>query len=160
MLEKYLKQITHLLNTIARWVIVSIMALVVLNILLRVLFKRPILGTYEYVGFLTAMAIGLSLAYCALQKGHIAIGFLVDKLPSKTQDLIALITNAAAFLFLSATSWHLFRYARRTWLSGAVSPTTETPFYFFIYLVGLGLSAFCLVLLVELIKTTQKVMGK
>jgi len=63
----------------------GVAVLVTANILLRALLNRPIVGTYELVGYLTAAVIGLSLAHCALQNSHIAVDFLVEHLTEGRQ---------------------------------------------------------------------------
>ena len=78
-ITELIKKASKLMDTIAGWGIVAIMALVVINVLLRVIFNSPILGVYEYVGYTTAGVIAFSIAYCALQNAHIAIEFIFEK---------------------------------------------------------------------------------
>lgn len=153
----FIGKLSKLLDTIAGGVMVGAMTLVVLNIILRNFFKSPILGTYEYVGFLTALMIGLSLAYCAYQNFHIAVGFVVEKFSPRVQALIDAVMGLAAFVFLIFSTWHLGKYAHSMALTGEVSPTTRTPFYPFIYAVAFGLFVLCLVLLVQVIESIRKV---
>lgn len=159
-MKEFIGKLSKLLDTAAGWVMVLTMTLVVLNIVLRNIFKSPILGTYEYVGFLTALIIGLSLAYCAYQNFHIAVGFLVDKFSPRTQAVIDGAMGAVAFVFLTLSTWHLGKYARSMALTGEVSPTTRTPFYPFIYAVAFGLFVMCLVLLVRVFESMRKVTKK
>lgn len=160
-MEKFTGLVTGLsriFDKIAGLCMVSVMVLVVSNILLRVLFKNPILGTYEYVVFLTVATIGLSLANCAVQNGHIAVSFVVDRLPIKIQVVVDLIMNAAALFFWSLCVWQVGVYAKKMAESGVVSPTSQIPLYPFIYLVAFGLLALCLVLLVRTAESIQKVL--
>ncbi|RQD78441.1 MAG: TRAP transporter small permease [Candidatus Syntrophonatronum acetioxidans] len=155
--QGFIGKLSKILDTIAGWVMVGAMTLVVLNIFLRNVFKSPILGTYEYVGFLTALMIGLSLAYCAYQNFHIAVGFVVEKLSPRVQAIIDAFMGLVAFVFLLLSTWHLGGYARSMALTGEVSPTTKTPFYPFIYAVAFGLFVLCLVLLARVIESIRKV---
>lgn len=149
--------LSRLLDRMAGFCMVSIMLIVVANILLRVFLKRPVLGAYEYVCFLTAALIGLALANCALQKGHIAVGVLVDRLGEKTQAVIDTFINAVSLLFWGLSAWYICKYANNLLKNGVVSPTTQTPFYPFLYLIAFGLLALCLVLLVRLADSIKKV---
>ncbi len=146
----------RLLDRIAAFCIVSIMVLVVANVLLRAVFNHPILGTYEYVGFLTAVAIGLALASCALQNGHIAVSFVVDRFSCRVQAIVEIITNIFALCFWGLSAWYIGKYAHSMSVNGVVSPTTQTPFYPFVYFVSFGLLALCLVLLVRLLDSIKK----
>lgn len=149
-------ELSRILDKIAGFFMVALMVLVVVNVLLRVVFKSPILGTYEYVGFLTAAMIGLALAYCAVQNGHIAVGLVVDRLRMKTQAYIDIVVNVTALSFWGLATYYVGLYAKSMTVSGVVSPTTQTPFYPFLYLVALGLLVLCLVLLVRFIESVKK----
>lgn len=149
-------RISRTLDIIAGLCIASVMALVVINVLLRALFKHPILGTYELVCFLTAIAIGLALASCAVQNGHIAVGLLVDRLPCRAQAIIDSLVNAAAFGFWIMAAWHIGLYAKSMMINGVVSSTTLIPLSPVIYLVAIGVLGLCLVLLVRLVDSLKK----
>ena len=150
-------EFSKLLDKLAGFCMVLLMLLVVSNVVLRAVFKSPILGSYEYVGFLTAVMIGLALAYCAVQNGHIAIGLMVDRLCCRTQAGVDIMVNATALGFWGLVAWYIAKYAGSMTSSGVVSPTTQTPFYPFVYLVAFGLLALCLVLLVQLVDSLKKV---
>ncbi len=148
--------LSRILDKIAGLCMVSAMLLVVINILLRALFNRPILGVYEYIVFLTVATIGLSLAHCALQNGHIAVSFIFDRLPLRMQGLVEIFINTVALLFWSLCAWQVGIYANSTAASGVVSSTSQIPLYPFIYLVSFGLLALGLVLLVKTIESVQR----
>ncbi|TYO97024.1 TRAP transporter small permease [Desulfallas thermosapovorans] len=149
--------LSRILDKIAGLCMVLSMLLVVVNILLRALFNRPILGVYEYVIFLTLATIGLSLAHCAIQNGHIAVSFVFDRLPLKIQGLVDLVINAAGLLFWGLCAWQVGIYAHGTAASGVVASTTQIPLYPFIYLVAFGLLALGLVLLAKTMEAGQRV---
>jgi hypothetical protein len=70
--------LSRVLDVILGLLLAGVMLLIVANILLQTLFKSPVLGTYEYVGFLTAALIGLSLANCAVI--YFILGCFIDAL--------------------------------------------------------------------------------
>ena len=150
-------RLSRIMDKAAGFVLVAVMFLVVGNVLLRGIFKAPLLGTYEYVGFLTATIIGLSLANCGIQKGHIAIEFLTQSLPPKIQACIDLVLNTVILVFMGLISYHMGEYARAIFQSGSVSPTTEAPFYLFISLVAFGLFLLCLTVSVRFIEDLRTV---
>lgn len=151
--------ISGILDKLAAMCIFAVMILVVSNIILRTVFSRPIMGTYELVGFLTALGVGLALAHCALKDGHIAVGFLVERLSLKTQALLAILTNTIALGFWSMSSWYLFKYAHAMMSKGVVSSTAEIPVYPFIALIALGLLGLCLVLISKLSVSISEIIG-
>lgn len=151
--------LSRILDRMAGFCMVAVMVLVVANILLRTLFSRPILGTYEYVGFLTAMVIALALALCAVQNGHITVDFLADRLPRRTRAGVDAVINAVSVFFWGLVVLQLWQYAGHSAANGVVSPTTQVPLYPFIYAVSLGLIALCLVLIFKAIDSTRKAIG-
>ena len=153
--EKNVGKLTGFLDSMAGIAMLGVMFLVVFNVLLRTTAGRPLLGTYEYVGFITTVIIGLALAHCAFLQSHIAVGFFMDRLPQRIGLAVDLAVHLAAVLFLGLASHHLIDYGRSMALAGEVSPTTKTPFFPFVYVIALGLVVLCLVLLVRIIKLTK-----
>lgn len=149
-------RISRFLDRLAGLCLVSVMVLVVGNILLRALFKSPIMGAYELVGLLTAIAIGLALASCAVQNGHIAVGIVVDRLPCRWQSIIDALVNVAAMGFWAVIAWHISKYAYTMDINGVVTSTTQIPLSPVIYLVALGVAGLCLVLLIRFIDSLRK----
>lgn len=146
---KWVKEISKGLDKLAGLCFFAVMLLVVSNILLRAFFSRPILGTYELVGLLSAIGISLALAHCAFQGGHIAVDIVVNRLSTKWQAVINAVTGFIALCFWLPATWYLFKYAHLMMVKGLVSSTAQIPVYPVIYLTALGLAAFCLVLFVK-----------
>src|SRR5680860_1791143 len=69
---RILGRITGAMDWLAGWVILASMFLVAGNVVFRP-FGHPIAGTYEWTGFLTALAIGLALSHCAARDGHLSL---------------------------------------------------------------------------------------
>ncbi|HHT46851.1 MAG TPA: TRAP transporter small permease [Firmicutes bacterium] len=155
-----IKLVSSCLDKFAQIILCVSILLVVSNILLRVFFGSPILGTYEYVGFCSSLIIGLSLAYCALQNGNIAVEFFHQKLSPKIQVVTDSIMGIAAFVFFIFAAWHMSRFAYSMVLSGEVAASTGTPVYYFVYLVTFGILMLCLVLLSQIINTIRQVRHK
>lgn len=145
-------KLSHITDILAGSILAATALLVVANILGRTLLNRSILGTYEMVGFLTAAVVGLALARCAIENSHIAVGFLMERLPLPAQRLVEIIINGPVFLFLLFATYNLFAYGTRIAVSGEVAPTTQLVFYPFIYLVALGFLVLALTVLLRTLK--------
>lgn len=158
-MERFTEVVTKIcrfFDAIAAWGAFALMVLVVGNVILRITIKKPILGTYEYVGFLAALVIGLALAYCAIQNSHIAVTFLMERFPLKIQVVAEVIVGLISLGFLVLAAWHTGLYAHSMVLSGEVSPTTKTTFYPFVYLVAFSLLVLALVVLLKIIESIGK----
>ncbi len=155
-LFKAVHKVSGLLEKIGGFCLAGVMILVVVNIVMRRFFGHPFLGVYEYVGFLTAVSIGFSLASCAVKEAHIAVDFWVKRLPRKGKIALELATGPLSFFFLILVTRHLLAYAGNLRATGRVSPTTETPFHIFVYLVALGFLVFALTVPGTTIKTVRR----
>jgi len=159
LLNDFVTGFSKQLDRIAGLCIFCTMAVVVANILLRAIFNQPIIGTYEIVCYITALAIALSLANCAIQSGHIAVGIIVDRFPLRLQAIIDFSTNLIALGFWGLSVWYLGDYANTTAMNGLVSPTAQIPIAPIIYLVALGLVGLCLVILVRTVDSLIKILA-
>lgn len=150
--EKILYWIIRKLNILSGIALVLMMGLVFVNVALRALWK-PILGTYEFTGFLAALTIAFAVAHCASKKGHIAITLFADRLPPRVQAIFDSLVAILSTALFAVISWQCVRYAINLYEIGEVSPATATPFYPFIIAVAFGLLMLALVLLNDIIKS-------
>lgn len=157
--SRFIIRFSGILDRMAGLCLFAAMLLVIVNIILRVTVSRPILGTYEIVGFLTALGIALALAQCAVKNGHIAVGFIVDRFPKRIQTIVDSVIYAVSFVFMTAAVWYLGNYAHSMKMNGLVSPSAEIPIYPFIYLVALGMLGLCMVLLYKLLESLRNALN-
>lgn len=147
MLKRYNKgmaSISALLNNLAALALVIMMVLVVSNVILR-LVGIPIQATYDFVEFLTALGIGLALAYCAVVDGHISISLFIQKLPEKIQKVIDIVVGIISVILLIFVTYQMAMHAYTMQLRGEIALTTGIPYAPFIYLIAVGFGVFTLV---------------
>jgi len=151
------QRISRSLDIMAGFCIVATMVIVVLNVVLRVFLRKPLLGTMDYVTLLMALTIGLGLAYCGFNNGHIAVDLIIEKFPKKTQAFIDAITNLISLIFWGIVAWYMAEYARTMALSNLVAPTIQIPLSPVIYVISFGLLILCFVILLKIIASVRKV---
>jgi TRAP-type C4-dicarboxylate transport system permease small subunit len=106
--------IGRVLNNVCRFfavcagIMLILMALMSLtSIVGRTLFDKPILGDYELVQMMSAVAVTMSLPFCQMIRGHIIVDFFTTGLSpriNKVLDIVAaLVLAVAAFIF----SWRI-----------------------------------------------------
>ena len=154
-LIKSIKKISQVIDVIAGWCLVGAVALIIGNIILRTIFSRPFMGTYEFVGYIVSVVIAFSLAHCALKEGHISVGFIFERFPDTIKKILDIGLKAISFLFISLMAWSVARYAGSIAQSGEVSSTTEIPFFPFVFLVSIGILVLSMVLLLKLIEAIK-----
>jgi TRAP-type C4-dicarboxylate transport system permease small subunit len=147
--ERGIKRVAEIFSDIAGWAVAAAMVLVVINVILRTVFKSPLLGAYEFTGFITAVIVGFSLAFCLVLDAHISIDFITQKFSKKAQNIIGLVTNSMMFFMMGTFTYFLFKYATKLLMSNSVSPTTQFPFYIVVYVVAVCFIVLCLVLLIK-----------
>ena len=150
-IERLVGRVSDIANWVAAFAVVFMMSITVADVILRV-FRHPILGTYEIVGFTGAVVIAFSLPYTSLQKGHIAVEFLVQKLPRLARVIINVINAIFSTMLFALIAWQSARYAHSLQLTGEVSATLQMPTYPFLYGISVGCTLLCAVLILELLR--------
>ena len=146
---KGVHRLSSILNFVSGFCLVGMTCLTCADVVLR-LFRHPILGTYEIVGFLGATVAGLAMAYTTMKGGHVAVAVLVMQLSRRIQRTIFTITHLLSIALFALLTWECIAYGNDLRIAGEVSLTLELPFFPVLY--GLSLSSFvvCLVLWVDL----------
>lgn len=117
-------------------------------------------GTSEIVGWLTAVVVSLSLGYAQLNKAHVELDILVAHFPDRLQAFIQTLVAAASLLFFAMVAFKLWEYGYGVMQRGMVSQTLRIVIYPMIYVVALGFSAFCLVLLADVFSSVKRLVTK
>jgi len=146
--ERVVFRVAEKLNWAAALSVTAMMLLTTADVILRI-FRHPITGTYEIVGFLGSVFIAFSLAWTSVRKGHIAVEFLIQKFSDRTQEIIESITRLVClFLFLFLT-YHCFLYAWDLKGAGEVSLTLQIPVYPFVFGIAIGCGLFSAVIALQ-----------
>jgi len=142
-------------NALAGLAVVIMMLLTCADVVMR-LFRSPVPGTYEIVGFLGTVVIAFSLAQTSLEKGHIAVEIVVAKLPQRVQigvDAFVCLIGSALFALIARQS---FIYALDIKGSGEVSVTLMLPIYPFILGIAAGSGLLCIVLALDSVRSAVR----
>lgn len=145
------RQIADFLNLIAGWCLVAMTALTCADVVLR-MFRRPILGTFEIVGFLGAAVASFAIAHTTIHRGHVAVEVLVTRLPAKAQVIIYVVTRILSIVLFAVLAYECVRFGTDLRKANEVSLTLRWPFYPVLYGISFSAVAVCFVLLVDLWK--------
>lgn len=155
-IEKNIVSFITKANWISAAAIIAMMILTAADITLR-LFRMAIPGTYEIVGLLGSVVISFSLGYTSIEKGHIAVDFLVQKLKEKYRLIINALNNLLGTAFFAVIAWRSVLYAASLHKSGEVSMTLQIPTYPFVYGVAAGSALLCCILIIDFLRTVRGV---
>lgn len=145
-------------NILACVAVIAMMLLSTADVFLR-LFWKPIPGTYELVGFLGTIVVSFALAFTSIEKGHIAVEILVEKLPQRAQLALEGFCDLIAALLFGMIAYQAVLYALDIKKSGEVSLTLQMPAYPFIFGIAVGCALLTLLLAADVLKSLQRTIG-
>jgi len=145
-----IKKVFEFTNVLAGVCFFSVMALVLLNIIMRNVFKAPIMGTVEIVGLLVATGLGLAMANCEMLGGNIGMDI---SLPwsRKVDKIIEIVSYIISLGFWAIVVWQIFVYASASFVNGRVTSTASIPVYPFIFILGFNVFCLCVALAYKLV---------
>ena len=149
-LDGFLKIASKILNIIGGTALTVMMFLTVSDVILRI-FGFPILGAYEMVAMLLAIVIGFTIPKVSLDKGHVIMEFVLEKLSPKGQAVMITFTRILCIILFAIIGYNLFLIANEFHMSGEVSSTLKIPFYPIAYCVGVCCFIECLVLVSDIV---------
>jgi TRAP-type C4-dicarboxylate transport system permease small subunit len=157
-----LARVTRIMVYIAAVALFGMMAVVVIDVVGRYILGKPLMGAYELVGYLMAIAGPWAIAYSQIQKGHIRVDFLLKRFSRRGQAVITSISYLIGVAAFSLLCWRMIMRAQYYFAlkHGNTTDTMGIPIAPFIILVAIGLGMLALVLIVDLIQTIVEVKQK
>lgn len=153
-LTRRLAWLTRSLNALSAAAVMAMMLLTCADIVLR-LMRRPITGTYELMGFLAALFVSFALAQTSVDKGHIAVDFLVMRLSRRAQRIIDALNDGVCIGLFALVTRQCVVYGAELRASGEVSMTLQLPVYPVVYGIGAGCAVLCLVLAARVVDSLR-----
>jgi TRAP-type C4-dicarboxylate transport system permease small subunit len=150
-LSNLLKAVGKVLNIIGGAALTFMMFLTVADVLMRA-GGHPILGTYEIVGLSLALVIGFGIPKVSMDRGHVFMEFLVERMPSRWRAVMNTFTRILCIILFIIIGYNLFSVGNEFHTSGEVSPTLKLPFFPVAYGVGVCCFIEVLVFVNDIIK--------
>ena len=151
-----IKVLSRIMYWIAAVAIVSIVILTVCDVILR-RFRMPIAYTYEMVMVLGAIAIGFSVPQTTLDKGHVLMDFMTDKVSERWQRILHFTTRCLGAGMFAIFSWRMFVLGSSIRRAGEVTPILQIPIHPVAFGIGVCFVVECLVLLYGLFSQLREV---
>ena len=145
-----IRNLSRLMYWIAGVALAGIVFLTVADVFLRA-FKHPILGSYDIISLLGAIVIGFAIPQTSLEKGHVLMDFLTDKLPFVGKQVFHFLARILAIITFLIIGWNLMAYGNDLKLTGEVSMTLRWPEYPIAYGIGICCFIECLVLASDMV---------
>jgi TRAP-type C4-dicarboxylate transport system permease small subunit len=160
MLATIAKKLTQLLIAIGASMLALMMFLTAVDVGLRYAFNRPLSGAFELVGYMMAILVPFSIAYCGHKNEHITVDLFMDLFPRKVGSVVEIITTFITAIFVIVIAWQNTLYFFEVKASGLTSSVLLIPEYPFIAPVAIAFATFALILVVRLIDLLSEVTNK
>ena len=138
----------------------AMMLITVADVTLRAVANLPITGTYDLVQLFLVGTIFLSIPDVFLRDENIVIDFIDHVAARALIDILKLIANLAAFVFLVVLSWRMLGPASDSMRFHEVSPDLSVPMIVhWILMVG-GIALALLAATLILIENVRQLMAR
>jgi len=137
-------------------VLLTIVVLTMVEVVSRYVLKNPLILSDELGGYAMVAVSFLGLAYCAQEKGHIRITFIVERLDPRTAGYIRIASLVFGLALVSVAAWVSWKFLGDSFTRDMRSNSLlRTPLKWPQLAMPVGFTLFALVLLGQLVKGLQ-----
>ena len=126
--ERMIRLVSNRMAFISGVILCFIMCISMTDVIMRNLGK-PIMGGYELVSLAGGLLAAFALPRSFLQKSHVRVDMLVEKLPPLVQTALEKITRVLGLLFIVIAGYFLCKMAWSAASTNTVSATLGIPVY-------------------------------
>jgi TRAP-type C4-dicarboxylate transport system permease small subunit len=159
MLATIAKRLSQLLSFSAAAILAAMMFLTALDVCLRYFFNRPLAGAFELVGYMMAILVPFSIAYCYQEKGHIVVDLFMERFRTKTRNIVDIVTISITLVFTLVIAWQNLIHFLDVKESGLTSAVLSIPEYPFILPTAVAFATASLILFVRLLESISETFG-
>ena len=156
MLAILAKRLSQVLSFSAAAILAVMMFLTALDVCLRYFFNRPLAGAFELVGYMMAILVPFSIAYCYQERGHIVVDLFMEKFRKKTRLGVDIITVFLTMIFTALIAWQNVIHFFEVKHSGLTSSVLSIPEYPFISPTAVAFATASLILFVRLLESISE----
>jgi TRAP-type C4-dicarboxylate transport system permease small subunit len=153
---KLILAISRILAIAASIILGAMMLLTVADVVLRWIFKHPIIGTTEITESMMACIAFFALAWCAAENSHLQVDLLVNRFPARVQGVIDTLTATVCLCLVALIAWRSFLEGLAVQQMHLISSLIKIPAYPFYYVVAAGCVMLCLVVVVRIMEHLGK----
>jgi TRAP-type C4-dicarboxylate transport system permease small subunit len=147
---------SRVLNNLGGGLFVVLLLLVTVNVISRYVFRKPLPGGFELAELSLGLISAWVFAYCAVQKGHVIIDFVVTRLPQRAQVITGSFVGLLSMGMILLMTWEGITYIKQIFESRLKTADLGIPVYLIYVLESVGLIVFSLVLVAQFIESLAK----
>ena len=157
MLGRFVGKLSYGTGYLAGLVLLAIIALTMAEVVSRYVLRNPLILSDELGGYALVAISWLGLAYCGMEKGHIRITFIVERLDARTAGWIRLATLALGVVFVAVAAWVSWQFLADSFTRNMRSNSLlMTPLKWPQMALPVGFTLFAVVLVAQLVQAVRE----
>ena len=154
---RFIEKLSYGTGYAAGLVLLAIIVLTMAEVVSRYVLRNPLILSDELGGYAMVAVSFLGLAYCAQEKGHIRITFIVERLSPRTTGYIRIASLILGLAFISVAVWVSWQYLADSFARNMRSNSMlMTPLKWPQMAMPIGFTLFALILLGQLVKALRR----
>lgn len=142
-IERIARPVTGYMSSLGALALLLMMLWTVTDVVLRFLFNRPVLGSYEIVEYSMVVFVFMAFAYAQFCKAHIRVPVLLERLGPRGRSLLEAINSVIALLMGAVMTWGALLQSISQYNDHVTSSVLMIPKWPFEVVTFIGLFAFC-----------------
>ena len=152
-----MKTLSDVIGKIAKWLnygsmgaLIFAVAVIFLDVMIRLISAHSILGSYEMAEMAMIVIIYLAMARTQLLDGHVHVEFIVKKLPSLPRSVIMRCMSGISVAICAILTITTYQQMMNFFYSNTSTGVVKIPLYPIAFIMFIGLLLFTITLIMEL----------
>ena len=153
---RFVDRVSYGTGCAAALVLLAIIVLTMVEVVSRYVLQNPLILSDELGGYAMVAVSFLGLAYCALERSHIRITFLVERMDQRAAGWIRVFSLAIGLVMIAVATWFSWKFIGDSFARNMRSNSMlMTPLKWPQMAIPIGFTLFALVLVGQLAKAIQ-----
>ena len=115
------------LASICAAMLLAMMGITLIDVVGRYMLNSPLVGATELTELMLVGVVFLGLPAVTLDRGHVSVSLLSDRLPARFQPMREFILSLVIAALLSAIGWRIFQQGNQIAGYGGTTETLDFP---------------------------------
>lgn len=149
-LSRALGRLNNLARHVATVVLVLLMLGTVADVVMRSVFDRPLVGTFELTQLAIIVILYLSIGYAEQHDAHIKVDLVTGKLRGRVRRAVLFFARLVTIAVAGMLAWRLFAFSGSLGDSGVSTSVLRYPLWPFALIAAAGALLYVLTLVVAI----------
>ena len=149
---RFVRSVFKVMHAAAFIALMAMMAVVVANIIGRIFFKAPVMGTLEIAGFSGVIFVAVAVGFAQRERRNVYVDIVVKHFPTRVRLLVDSFTYLLGLIGVGFLLWAVTESAFEAMFDGEITLMLSVKTYPFRFIWAAGLLVLCGFLLQHLIK--------